>query len=87
MNNIYCEKCNGEDLASICKWCHLDGIKKAKRQGALDALNSVEFRQSLLQAKVTELKFMFKRTKKKYGICIFTKDLEKRMEELEKELK
>jgi len=57
------------------------------KQGALDALNSVEFRQSLLQAKVTELKFMFEMTKKKYGVCIFTKDLEKRMEELEKGLK
>ena len=18
----YCDKCNGEDLATICKWCH-----------------------------------------------------------------
>jgi hypothetical protein len=30
-------------------------MKEARKQGAVDALNSVEFRQLLLQAKVTEL--------------------------------
>jgi hypothetical protein len=31
------------------------GIELGRKQGAVDALNSVEFRQLLLQAKVTEL--------------------------------
>ena len=25
---VYCEKCNFEDEATICKWCHLEEIKQ-----------------------------------------------------------
>ena len=38
---IYCSKCNGENLASICKWCYLDKIKEARKQGAIDELEFV----------------------------------------------
>jgi len=45
-----------EDDVSSVYYKEIDKAREeGRKQGAVDALNSVEFRQSLLQAKVTEL--------------------------------
>ena len=28
-NRSYCDMCNGEDLASVCEWCHRLGVERA----------------------------------------------------------
>ena len=37
----YCSECNGEDIASICIWCHKGAIADAKDKGYAKALDDV----------------------------------------------
>jgi hypothetical protein len=48
-----CPKC--KSVFDVIKQSNKSSAEQERKQGAVDALNSVEFRQSLLQAKVTEL--------------------------------
>lgn len=86
-SKVYCNLCNGEDLASICIWCHNlkvveafdKGIKEGKQLGASKVTSSFQLKLNKAYAEANNLqKANFKRlqtAKRNHRFCeIFKND-------------
>ena len=63
---VYCEKCNFEDEATICKWCHLEEIKQKVEEATAILRATIRDREAFIEEsekKIKELREMT-RTKK-----------------------